>query len=122
MQGIDIFFSKDIETGSAMQAVSAIMQVPLENFWNGEIDDVGDLIAKTEVDAWVVYWATDHPDFPLKLDLYTDLEGELPAMLPKLRILLNGDIAVPDEASTDPDQIILFGAGGVQQTAYLRDV
>lgn len=119
MQGIDILFSKDIETASAMAAVSAIMQVPLENVWNGEIDDIGDLISKTQVDAWAVYWATDYPDFPFKLDVYTVIDGELPAKLPQLRRLLNGDIAVPDEASADPDQIILFGPDGTQTTAFL---
>lgn len=119
LQGIDILLSKEVEMGSAFEAVSAIMMVPLENFWNGEIDDVGALISQTEVDAWVVYWATDYADFPIKFDVYTALVDDLTARLPQLRSLLNADIAVPDEASADPDQITLFGPDGRQTTVFL---
>lgn len=122
MQGIDILLSKGVDFESARLAVSTVMQVPLENFWNGDTDDVAERISATSHDAWVIYWATDYPDFPLKFDLYVVAADALLAKLPHVRMLLSADIAAPDDDGADPDQIILFGAGGVQQTAYLRDV
>lgn len=110
--GVDVFISDSIDIYNAKKAISKIMNIPDENFWDGDNNAIGDLLSLGVPKIWAVFWRTGNKSFPVKFDIEV-IEGDDPKeKLPELRKELGGDIAIPDETTDNPYSIILFKDNG----------
>lgn len=118
-KGVDVFFARGATVELACGSVSSVTGIPRRNFWDGETDDIGDLLSTSTGEGWCVYWRTKFPEFPIKLDVNLSRMDDLVPTLTRVRELAGHDLAVPDDGSPNPFQYVLFSGDGTTRTVFL---